>query len=137
MALHFVAERLAIALDKLFGGGRAHVVAESRGPKEDALLQYEFARLQLDGTSYVSASFFRQQLCPGIDFRDKKRSETGLQFADLLARPCAEKVLDPASTPARWPELRSKLCPTQETANSILGLKIIPWDERYVEVWKS
>jgi hypothetical protein len=71
MALHFLAERFAIALDKLFAGGRAQVVAESRGPYEDALLQYEFARLQLDGTSYVSASFFRQQLCPGIEFQDK------------------------------------------------------------------
>jgi hypothetical protein len=137
MALHFLAERLTIALDKLFDGARARVVAESRGPLEDALLQYEYARLQLDGTSYVSAAFFRQQLCPGIEFRDKKQNETGLQLADLCARPCAEKVLDPASTPPRWPQVRQKLCPTQETANSILGLKVMPWDERYADICKA
>ncbi len=137
MTLHFVAERLALTLDTQFKGAKGRLVAESRGPLEDALLQYDFVRLQIDGTSYVSAAFFRQQLCPGIDFKSKRDNESGLQIADLLARPCAEKVLNPASTPDRWPEFRGKLCQGQETAHSILGLKVVPWDERYVDIWKS
>jgi hypothetical protein len=137
MTLDFLAERLVMVLDGQFKAARAQMVAESRGPKEDALLQLEFARLFIDGTSYVSAGWFRHQLEPGIIFRAKSANMGGLQLADLLARPCGEKVLNPASTPERWPEFRAKLCQGQETKHSILGLKILPWDGRYEGLWKS
>lgn len=58
MALDFLMERAVFALDSQFGGAKAALVAESRGPKEDALLQNEFSRLHLDGTSYISPSWF-------------------------------------------------------------------------------
>jgi hypothetical protein len=137
MSLDFLFERVAMALDLHFSGGRAEVVAESRGPKEDALLQYEFARLHLEGTSYISAAWFRQVLHPGIRFEGKEANSTGLQLADLLARPCAEKVADPAGTPDRWPEMRCKLSPGQETKHSIIGLKVVPWQDRYDGLWES
>jgi hypothetical protein len=137
MSLDFLFERVAMALDLHFRGGKAEVVAESRGPKEDALLQYEFARLHLEGTSYISAAWFRQVLHPGIRFEGKEANSTGLQLADLLARPCAEKVADPTGTPDRWPELRCKLSPEQETKHSIIGLKVVPWEDRYDGLWKS
>lgn len=137
MTLDFLMERLVMVLETQFGGARGHVVAEARGPLEDALLQYEYVRLQLDGTSYIAAAWFRQQLEPGIEFQTKKDNCTGLQLADLLARPCGEKVCAPSSTPAHWPEFREKLCLGEETAHSILGLKVIPWHERYQDIWKS
>ena len=137
MTLDFLMERLVIVLEKQCGSARARVIAEARGPLEDALLQYEYVRLHIDGTSYISASWFRQQLVPAIEFRTKKENCSGLQIADLLARPCGEKVLDPSKTPERWPAFRKKLCPGQETAHSILGLKIVPWHERYADLWKS
>ena len=137
MALDFLMERLVMVLERQFNGARTHVVAEARGPLEDAILQYEYVRLQLDGTSYIADSWFRQQLAPAIGFKPKKENCTGLQLADLLARPCGEKILDPSTIPARWPEFREKLCPGQETAHSILGLKVVPWHERYVGIWKS
>jgi len=137
MTLDFLTERLVMALESHFGGARARLVAEARGPREDALLQYEHARLQLDGTSYVSDSWIRQQLAPGIDFKTKRDNCTGLELADLLARPCGEKVLCPSSTPDRWPEFRNKLCLGQETAHSILGLKCFPWQPQYEDIWKS
>jgi hypothetical protein len=137
MSLDFLFERVVMVLDSTFNGGRARVVAESRGPKEDALLQYEFARLHLHGTSYISPAWFRQQLHPGITFESKGgKHSTGLQLADLVARPCAEKVANPSSTPDRWPEVRTKLCAGRETKNSILGLKILPWDDAFAGVWK-
>ncbi len=137
MSLDFVLERLALTLDTEFNGGKAHLIAESRGPKEDALLQHEFARLLLQGTSYISPSWFRQQLNPGITFESKgARFSSGLQVADLLARPCAEKVVKPDSEPERWPEFRSKLCQGRETKNSILGLKIVPWDDAFADIWR-
>ena len=137
MALDFMMERIAIVLDGELNGAVAQVIAESRGPKEDASLQYEFARLHLDGTSYIAPSWFRQSLLPGISFQGKDVNNTGLQIADLLARPIAEKVSDKRRKPYLWTEARSKLSQGRETKNSILGLKIMPWRERYTEIWKS
>jgi hypothetical protein len=137
MTLDFLAERVVMALDKQFGGARARMLAESRGPYEDALLQYEFARLHLDGTAYIAKGWFRQQLHPGVEFHPKTDNSTGLQLADLVARPIAEKVVNPTSTPDRWPEVKAKLCQGKETKNSILGLKVTPWRERYKDLWKS
>jgi hypothetical protein len=130
-------ERIVMILEGQFNGSRAFVYAEARGPLEDALLQHEYVRLQLDGTSYVSPSWFRHQLTPAILFRTKKDNVTGLQIADLLARPCGEKVLNLPTTPNRWLDFRTKLCPGQETAHSILGLKIVPWHDRYEDIGKS
>lgn len=62
----------------------------------------------------------------------KVDNSTGLQLADLLARPVGEKVADPSSQPDRWTTFRDKLCPGTETKNSPLGLKIVPWNEKYV-----
>jgi hypothetical protein len=138
MTLDFLIERVVMVLEEHFDGGRAKVIAESRGAKEDALLQHEFARLHLDGTSYIAPAWFRQQLHSGIHFEAKGRTyATGLQLADLSARPVAEKVATPTSTPDRWLEVSAKLCRGQQTKNSILGLKIMPWDGAYAELWKS
>ena len=137
MTMNFLMERVAMALHGQFNGARARFVIESRGPFEDANMQYEIARLFLDGTSYVSATWFRRQFFPGVAFREKDRNCTGLQLADLIARPCGQKVIDPTSTPARWPVIRKKLCLGMETGHSIVGLKIVPWDDGYQGIWKS
>lgn len=137
MTLHFVAERVAMSLQTHYEGAKARLVFESRGPKEDADIQYEFARLFIDGTSYVAAKYFRKQFLPGITFLGKSDNSTGLQIADLMARPCAEKILDPSSTPERWPAFRDKLCLGEQTGHSVLGLKILPWQDAYEGIWKS
>lgn len=147
MAMDMLFERIVLLLDRDHRGGRAEVVAESRGAREDAVLQYEFARLHLDGTAYIGDAFFRARvlfagtditcLHPGITFLGKSRNSAGLQLADLVARPIAEKVADPTRTPERWPEARGKLCTGQETKHSILGLKVFPWDDKYEGLWKS
>lgn len=134
LALDFLCERISMILDQQFEGARAQVVAEARGPAEDALIQYEFARLHLDGTSYVGPSYFRQQFRPGIRFEPKTSNVMGLQLADLLARPCGDIVIDPESTPDRWPEFREKLCEGTETKNSVLGFKVMPWRETYAKI---
>lgn len=131
MALDFLLERVLFALDTHYGGAGARLIAESRGYKEDAQLQYEFARLHLEGTTYVPSTWFRQQLNPGIQFMTKKDNNTGLQLADLIARPIAEKVLDPSGTPDRWEVVRAKLCDGKETKNSSIGLKVLPWKDAY------
>ena len=137
MVLDFLMERVVLSLERQFNGAKATVYAEARGPLEDALLQYEYVRLHIDGTSFISPSWFRHQLAPAITFKTKKDNVTGLQIADLIARPCGEKVLNPSVDPDRWQECKSKLCPETETAHSVLGMKIIPWDEKYADLCKS
>jgi hypothetical protein len=129
MMLSFLAERIALALQYHYGGAKGKLVLEARDPLGDALLQYEFSRLFLDGTAYLSSGYFRQQFLPGLSFVTKDRNSSGMQLADLLARPCAEKALDPESDPARWKAFQPKLCTRRLTKHSILGLKVIPWDE--------
>ncbi|MGO9934138.1 MAG: DUF3800 domain-containing protein [Steroidobacteraceae bacterium] len=137
MSLHFMAERLALALQTQFGGAKGRLTFEARGPREDAELQYEFARLFLDGTSYLAPDYFRRQFLPGLRFKAKKDNVPGLEIADLIARPCGEKVLNPESTPERWEQARTKLCQGSETKHSILGLKVTPWSDTYIDLWKS
>jgi hypothetical protein len=79
MAVDFLMERVVLALEGLFDGGKARLVAESRGAKEDAILQHEFSRLHLEGTSYISPAWFNQQLHAGITFHTKRDNNTGLQ----------------------------------------------------------
>ncbi len=135
MMTHFLMERLSMVLDGQYGGARAKIIFESRGPREDAMLQHEVAGLFLDGTSYVSPTWFRRQFLPGIEFHGKGANTTGLQLADLVARPCGEKVLAPETVPPRWDVLKKKLCRGRQTRHSILGLKIVPWEERYEDLW--
>ncbi len=137
MALDFVLERVVMAMDRLWGGGVGTIIAEARGPYEDALIQFEAARLHLAGTSYISSSWFRQQLKPGIEFLTKRDNSTGLQIADLVVRPCADRIIDPASTPTRWDAVRGHLCDGIETKHSIIGLKVLPWDDQFADIWKS
>ena len=137
MSLDFLVERLVLTLETQYGGARARIVCESRENYENATLQYELARLQVHGTTYISAAWFRQAFEPGITFYTKGENIAGLELVDLLARPCAEKVLRPESSPPRWAQFRQKLCPQVETKHSILGLKIMPWDAKYEDIWKS
>jgi len=129
MALDFLCERVAMALEEEYDGAIGEIIAEARGAKDDARLQQEFVRLHIDGTSYIADSWFRQQLGPAIDFRQKKENIPGLQIADLLARPCGDKVLRPESSPPRWEIFKKKLVKAQKTVNSPLGMKIMPWSD--------
>jgi hypothetical protein len=68
---------------------RTHVVFEMRGKNEDQLLELEFRR--------VCAGKNKHQVCyPFVpEFASKHTNSTGLQFADLVARPIGVKFLKP------------------------------------------
>jgi len=136
MALDFLMERIAMTLDLYYRGATARVVAEARGPLQDTELQYEYARLLIQGTSYIRDGWFRKAFPPGVTFEPKTTNSTGLQLADLAARPVGDKVINKRKNPYMWDEVRLKMCPIVETQNSILGLKIMPWRARYKDLWK-
>jgi hypothetical protein len=131
MMLGFLAERVALTLQQHYDGAKGKLVLEARDPFGDALLQYEFSRLFLDGTSFISAAYFRHQFLPGLRFITKDTNNSGMQMADLLARPCADKMLALDTDPPRWRVFQQKLCRGRVTKHSILGLKVIPWDACY------
>lgn len=89
---------LASCLDSLFDlvsekrqdDRLTHVIFESRGKKEDRDLELEFRRI-CDG-----ANDKRRRFPFEIIFADKKANSTGLQIADLVARPIGLHVIKPA-----------------------------------------
>ena len=66
-----------------------HIVLERRGQREDDELELEFRRV-CDG-----ANWFREPLPFSAIFADKKTNSSGLQLADLVARPIGLHVLRP------------------------------------------
>jgi hypothetical protein len=126
MCLDFVIERFVHFLYHVGGDARGIVIAESRGILEDVLVQQEYVRLMVEGTQYQSASWFRYQLAPFVESLPKTRNHTGLQLADLAARPCAEKVLAPKSDPERWNVFRRKLYDGGVGRPESFGLKAFP-----------
>jgi hypothetical protein len=129
MAIDFVMERFVHFLQRFGQDARGHVFAESRGPKEDVLVNYEYVRLQKEGTQFISESDFRYQLRPYIEFHRKSSNNSGLQVADIAARPLAEKVIDPGSNPKRWDVFMEKLYDGCKGEPFSYGLKVFPLTE--------
>lgn len=80
-----------------------HVVVEKRGSKEDKELELEFRRVCAgNNPKGISLPF-------EILFADKKAMSTGLQLADLVARPIGLHVLKPWQSNRSFDSLKSKL----------------------------
>ena len=126
MCVDFIMERFTHFLCHVGRGAQGTVRAESRGLREDALVHHEYIRLHLEGTQFCSESQFRGYLRPAIQFERKDGNSTGLQSADLMARPIADKILDPSSSPERWGIAAAKLYDGTQNRRSSYGLKIFP-----------
>lgn len=96
VALLFCLERaLAVLCARGERGKRAHVIFESRGRQEDAELELEFRRICDHGSSWGYRRTDFRQLEFAHLFVDKRSNSTGLQLADLVARPLALRHLRP------------------------------------------
>lgn len=104
---------------------KTHVVVECRGKKEDVELELEFRRV-CDGNNR-----FGKPLPFEILFSDKKAMSTGLQFADLVARPIGLHKLKPAQPNRAFDILKKKFYCDQGrkgvgSGYDGVGLKIFP-----------
>lgn len=102
-----------------------HVVVECRGAKEDKELELEFRRI-CDGNNPRGI-----QLPFDIRFSDKKAMSSGLQMADLVARPVGLRVLRPEQPNRSFDALKGKFyCkggrPEVGKDYDGWGLKIVP-----------
>ena len=106
-------------------GKKTHVVVECRGKKEDNELELEFRRI-CDGANRLS-----RQLPFDVLFADKRTMSSGLQLADLVARPIGLSVFKPEQPNKAFEVLKRKFyCDGgRETVGSGyegMGLKIYP-----------
>lgn len=126
IALDFILERFVHYLHNQAGDARGIVIAERIGDKETAQLKHEYARLRLEGTQYISPSWFRYQLSDSLFFADKNDLIPGLEMTDIIARPTAEKVKDPSSVPVRWEPIKTKFYDGTQGRPESYGLKVFP-----------
>lgn len=103
LALGFCLESLhELMEEKKQGARKTHVVFERRGEKEDKELELEFRRI-CDGANRRNIS-----LPFTIIFGDKRVNSSGLQLADLVARPIGLSVLRPTQTNRAFDVLKRK-----------------------------
>jgi hypothetical protein len=96
IALLFCMERLLQQLIALSQTGRlVHVLFESRGKKEDAELELEFRRICNSEANWGYKNLDFSQIRFEPIFVSKAANATGLQLADLTARPIALHFLRP------------------------------------------
>lgn len=79
-----------------------HVVVECRGKKEDAELELEFLRVCAGENKFAKPLPFE------VVFADKKTNSSGLQLADLVARPIGLSVVKPGQLNRAFEVLKRK-----------------------------
>ena len=93
---------------------------ERRGKKEDAALELEFRRV-CDGGNYKKENFPLE-----IVFADKKANLSGLQLADLIARPVGMSILRPGQQNRAFEALEEKFYTSPDGQRPGWGLKCFP-----------
>ncbi|WP_076790479.1 DUF3800 domain-containing protein [Chlorobium sp. KB01] len=109
LALRFCMERVLLYLSSQGESGkRLHVLLEARGKIEDAQLELEFRRICANQCDwyYKETDFQKMKFEPV--FVPKASNSTGLQIADLVARPLALQYLRPAQANRTYEILKSK-----------------------------
>lgn len=110
LALHFCLERLHMFLrENDQEGRRIHVVFECRGKVEDDELELTFRRI-VSGENhwgYRKHKFETMEFEP--KFAKKAVNSTGLQLADLTARPMALRTLRPKQANRTYDVIQEKL----------------------------
>jgi hypothetical protein len=103
LALGFCLETLyEFLLEKSQHEKRTHVIVECRGKKEDNELELEFRRV-CDGNNRLGISLPFE-----VVFSDKKAMSSGLQLADLVARPIGVSILRPEQSNRAFEVLKRK-----------------------------
>jgi len=126
LALQFGLERISAFLNQQgeWHNGKAdspqvHLIVEKRGKNEDDELELEFRRI-CDGGNYNREDFPFE-----IVFADKQSNSSGLQLADLVARPVGLSVIRPEQANRAFELLKGKLATVGGHAAG-WGLKVFP-----------
>lgn len=101
-------------------GAKTHVIVEKRGKREDAELELEFRRV-CDGGNYERAILPFE-----VVFLDKKSNSSGLQLADLVARPVGLHTLKPDQANRAYEVLKVKFYTNAGGTIKGWGMKCFP-----------
>lgn len=123
LSLEFILER--VAMTPLTPGRTVRVTAESRGRREDAALRAEFQRLLDEGGRYLEAARFRSRFLPPLVTVQKLAAVAGLQLADLVAYPLAQRLRNPQANNPAFDVVRPKLHRSRKGIWGA-GLKVFP-----------
>jgi len=98
-----------------------HVVCEARGKREDRELELEFRRVR-DGNNPTGA-----RLPFEFVIANKQVNSSGLQLADLIAKPIGNFMIRPKQPNRAFNIIIGKLCKHPDTGDILgSGLKVIP-----------
>ncbi len=100
-------------------GRRTHFLFEKRGKKEDAELELEFLRI-VAGANDLSIPFEGFE----IHFSDKKTNSTGMQIADLTARPIGLSIFRKGQQNRAFELISPKLYKNRKFAQPERGIYI-------------
>ncbi|PJK07172.1 3-deoxy-D-manno-octulosonic acid transferase [Lysobacteraceae bacterium NML71-0210] len=121
ISLQFCLERMHYALNKEGQVNLAtHVLCEGRGKREDEQLKLAFRRI------CAGDNFNREHFSFEPVIADKKINSTGLQLADLVARPIGLHVLRPEQANRTWDVLKEKFHCDGRGRIQGYGLKTFP-----------
>ncbi|MAJ97240.1 MAG: 3-deoxy-D-manno-octulosonic acid transferase [Parcubacteria group bacterium] len=121
LALRFCMERTARFMkEKNHEDKLTHIIVECRGANEDRDLELEFRRI-CDGQNLVGKLDYLDIL-----FVDKKANSTGLQIADLFARPIGLKVLRPDQPNRAYDVIEQKFRRSNQGKIEGYGFKVFP-----------
>jgi predicted transcriptional regulator with HTH domain len=122
LALQFCMERTDRFLSEQGQSGRlSYVVFEKRGDKEDAKLELEFRRIS-DGGNFTNCRIDSLE----CKFAHKMANSSGLQLADLFARPIGLHLLRPGQPNRAYEFIAQKLRKGSNGQATGYGLKIFP-----------
>lgn len=121
VALEYGLERVFLQLQMRGQVGKmTSVIFEGRGKREDAALELEFRRI-MDTTRMRGMAQTLRFECVS-----KKANSSGLQLADMVARPIGLKDLRPAQSNRAWDVVATKMVRSTRGQLNGYGLKIYP-----------
>jgi hypothetical protein len=121
LALKFCVERTVRFLEERGQkDALTHIIVECRGEQEDRSLELEFRRI-CDGKNMLGKID-----CLDILFVDKKANSTGLQIADLIARPIGLRILRPDQPNRAYDVIEAKFRQSAQGDHKGFGFKVFP-----------
>jgi hypothetical protein len=121
LALTFGLERLAMHLNGKGAKGTTYLVFESRGEREDDDLELWFHRI-CGGQNMLGTA-----LPFALVFAKKATNSSGLQFADMMARPIGRHIMSPKQSNRAFKTLSAKFRVNPRTGSPAgYGLKVFP-----------
>lgn len=100
-------------------GGTTYILFERRGPKEDAEVELEFRR--------ICAANATGRILPFEPILAHKTcNSSGLQLADLIARPIGRKIIDPKQANRAFETIQKKFRRSPSGDVKGWGLKVFP-----------